>query len=159
LEAQADGTRCSDGNACTVTDRCAAACASAARPVCDDGDPCTRDAATRSPAASSRPSTASRAALHLSQRRIQFECRDPLPDALAGRLAKAELLLTVAAAEPRLRTARRTVKRAVIQARKARRFARNRRDRGLLPFRCAQAVVEAMDALVDRGTALRRQLR
>jgi len=41
----ADGIPCNDGNACTVTDACAAGkCAGSGTPNCDDGKACTTDA-------------------------------------------------------------------------------------------------------------------
>jgi cysteine-rich repeat protein len=157
----ANGTRCNDGDACTIADRCGdGVCVGGPPPFCDDNDPCTNDGCTLTdgcvhPAVSGFPSV-----LCVFERRtIPFECRNPLPVPLANKLEQTEHLLSVASVEQRTKTARRMLKRAGSAARKAQRLATRGRDGGLIPFHCGQAVVDEMVFLRARISALRIDLR
>jgi cysteine-rich repeat protein len=160
LETLADGTRCDDGNQCTIADRCGAgACVGGPPPFCDDDDPCTTDACETVDGCVHPPVTGFDSVLCVFERRaIPFECQDPLPQPLARKLERTEVLLTLAAAEPDTGPARRLLKRAGQVARKAQRFATRSRDRGLLPFHCGQAIVDQMIFLRARVTELRAAL-
>ncbi|HWP66794.1 MAG TPA: PQQ-binding-like beta-propeller repeat protein [Candidatus Limnocylindria bacterium] len=152
-----DGTRCDDGNKCTIADRCGdGVCIGGPPPFCDDDDPCTLDMCVTD-VGCIHPAVASwESVLCVFERRtIPFECRNPLPVPLQKRLEKTELLLNVASVEQRPNRACRKLKRAGRMARKAQRFATRWRDDGLLPFHCGQAIVDEMVFLRARVFELR----
>jgi hypothetical protein len=84
--------------------------------------------------------------------------RHLLPEPLAQRLERTELVLNLASVEPEPNPARRLLKRAGRSARKAQRFAARWRDNGLLPFHCGQAIVDEMIFLRARVSELRADL-
>jgi cysteine-rich repeat protein len=157
----ANGTRCDDGDACTIADRCGdGVCIGGPPPFCDDNDPCTNDSCSLADGCV-HPSVAGfESVLCVFERRtIPFECRNPLPVPLAARLEQTEQLLNVASVEQRTAAARRMLKRAGKIARKAQRVATRGRDGGLIPFHCGQAIVDEMVFLRARISALRTDLR
>jgi cysteine-rich repeat protein len=152
-----NGTRCDDGDKCTIADRCGdGVCIGGPPPFCDDDDPCTTDMCETDvgcvhPAVSGWSSV-----LCVFERRdIPFECRNPLPEPLQKRLEKTELLLNLAATEQQDGKACRMLKKAGKSARKSQRFATRWRDDGLLPFHCGQAIVDQMIFLRARVLELR----
>jgi cysteine-rich repeat protein len=157
LDVLADGTRCDDGDKCTIADRCGdGVCIGGPPPFCDDDDPCTTDMCETTVGCVHPAVTSWDSVLCVFERRvIPFECRNPLPQPLAKRLEKTELLLNVAAVQQRPRGACRTLKRAARKARKAQHFATRWRDSGLLPFHCGQAIVDQMIFLRARVLELR----
>lgn len=152
-----DDTRCSDGDACTGDDRCfEGTCEPGAPLSCDDGDPCTldqcdADAGCSNPAPSGYPSV-----LCVFERTtIGAACTDPLPSALAKRLARTAQQLERAAGTATTRAACRRLGKGGRGARKVQGFATRVRDGGLLPFACGQAIVDEMIFLRARIADLR----
>jgi hypothetical protein len=153
----ANGERCDDGNDCTFSDRCGdGVCIGGPPPFCDDDDPCTTDRCEAAVGCIHPAVIGFDAVLCVFDRRtIPFECTNPLPEPLAKRLERTELLLEIAAVEPMPGAACRALKRGGRTARKAQRFATRWRDNGLLPFHCGQAIVDEMIFLRARIVELR----
>jgi cysteine-rich repeat protein len=157
---QANGTECDDGDTCTTGDRCSnGACVPAERSFCDDDDPCTSDECDESQGCVFTAVRGFQSVLCVLERRgIQSECRDPLPARLNAKIERVASMLYLAYTQPTPALASVALKRTALVAKRARRVTLKQFRRAHLPFECAQAVVQTMDDLRNRITALRGEL-
>jgi cysteine-rich repeat protein len=154
----ADGTACSDGDVCTIGDRCEDGVCERGDGCEDDHDPCTEDVCDDELGCQWIPLTGFDAvSCVLASEVVESTCTDDLPRKITRPLERASERLGMAEAEAvgSGRKARRLLGQARKAARRALRLASRRGAHGDV---CAQAVADNLVIFVERIDDLRATL-
>jgi cysteine-rich repeat protein len=157
---KAEGAPCSDSNACTVLDQCiGGTCTGTQTLVCNDAEPCTSDSCTPAFGCTFTPVTGFESISCTFRRgRIEAACGTDLPNQIDGKIRKAKGLIAKAALTQNPVKARKPLKIALRNLKKALRVALARRDKDKLDFGCASVLEAEINDILARATAVRDQL-
>jgi cysteine-rich repeat protein len=156
---KAEGAPCSDSNACTVLDQCiGGVCTGSQTLVCNDAEPCTIDACTPAFGCQFTPVTGFESISCTFRRgRIEAACGANLPRQIDQRIRRAKGLIAKAALTQGPK-AKKPLKIALRNLKKALRLALARRDKGKLDDGCAGVLETEIDDIMLRATTVGDQL-